>query len=527
MKIVALHSVLFLYLIICLIHVMHGLQKRSHISRNILFNNAEKDGKYWETLGISQIKKAASHVPNKNLAKNIILFIGDGMGISTVTAARILGGQKLGKPGEEHILNFEQFEDVALSKTYILDRTTADSAASATALLCGAKTNYLIVGMDGQAVYSNCSESIRKSKQLESVLDWAQAAGKRTGIVTTARITHATPAAAYAKTPNRDWEGDSVMTNDDTPCKDIARQLVEDNTNINVLLGGGRQFFIPNTMIDPESNKTDQNQRQDGRNLITEWMKEKAQRNVSHSYVWNRDQFSTIDASNTDYLLGLFDPSHMDYDIDRTSHGPSGEPSLAEMVTKAINILNKGNEGFFLLVEGAKIDHGHHSNRPELALNDVLAMDNAIKSAIGETDFNDTLILVTADHSHVLDIAGYPSRGSNILGLAETFAGPILAEDKKPYTILQYSNGPGYSMYRKDLTGVDMSVGAKRFPSGIPLSSETHGAEDVSVYAKGPMSHLVQGVQEQTYFAYVMAYAACIGPYSTGVLKAECLEDRT
>ncbi|XP_045172754.2 alkaline phosphatase-like [Mercenaria mercenaria] len=510
-----------LFVCSALLSVANGKRRRRQQSNSMLLNY-EKGKTSWETRGLNQIQRAASRVPNQRLAKNIILFIGDGMGISTVTAARILGGQKLNMPGEENMLKFEQFDDVALSKTYILDRMTADSAASATALLCGVKTNYLVIGMDGEAVYKNCTETERKSQKLDSVLEWAQAAGKRTGIVTTARITHATPAAAYAKTPSRNWEGDSAMSKSDAPCKDIARQLVEDNKDINVLLGGGRQFFIPNYVIDPEIKRVDGDQRQDGRNLITEWIGDKAQRGVNHNYVWNRDQFLAVDGNNTDFLLGLFDPSHMDYDMDRLEHGPYSEPSLSEMVGKAIDVLRKGKDGFFLLVEGAKIDHGHHANRPEKALYDVLAMDKAVDVAISKTDFQDTLIMVTADHSHAFDIAGYPSRGSNILGLVKTPAGPVVAEDEMPYTILQYSNGPGYSLPRRNLFNIDMSNGAKQFPSGIPLSTETHGAEDVSVYARGPMSHLVQGVQEQTYFAYVMAYAACIGPYATGKNNKDC-----
>ncbi|XP_053405179.1 alkaline phosphatase-like [Mercenaria mercenaria] len=385
------------------------------------------------------------------------------------------------------VITFEQqpkpaAEENKCGLTYILDRMTADSAASATALMCGVKTNYLVIGMDGQAVYKNCIQSERKSEKLDSVLKWAQASGKRTGIVTTARITHATPAAAYANTPSRDWEGDSQMSKSDFPCKDIARQLIEDNKDINVLLGGGRRSFIPNYILDPETSRFDRNQRQDGRNLTAEWLNDKEERGVSHDYVWNRDQFLEVDGNKTDFLLGLFDPSHMNYDIERMEHGPFSEPSLSEMVGKAIDILKSGTDGFFLLVEGAKIDHGHHLNKPESALYDVLAMDKAVNVAISKTDFQDTLMIVTADHSHAFNIASYPSGGSDIL-----------------------------------------AKGAKQFPSGIPLISATHSAEDVSVYAKGPMTHLVHGVQEQTYFVYVMAYAACIGPYATGKNNKNCL----
>ncbi|XP_053406541.1 alkaline phosphatase, tissue-nonspecific isozyme-like [Mercenaria mercenaria] len=221
----------------------------------------------WFRQGFKDIEEEINKKKNTNIAKNIIIFIGDGMGVSTVTAARILDGQNNGRPGEENVLSFEEFDNVALSKTYNVDFMTPDSAGTATAMLCGVKTNVATLGLDGRAVYSDCAAS-ENAGQLDSLLHWAQAAGKRTGIVTTARVTHATPAAAYAKTPNRDWEGDTEMTKDDAPCKDIARQLIEDNPDINVILGGGRKFFLPDSKEDPETNSVDPAQRQDGRDLI-------------------------------------------------------------------------------------------------------------------------------------------------------------------------------------------------------------------------------------------------------------------
>jgi alkaline phosphatase len=181
-------------------------------------------------------------------------------------------------------------------------------------------------------------------------------------VVTTTRVTHATPAATYAHSPDRNWENDSEMLGftNAAECRDIARQWIETayGDGPEVLLGGGRGSFFPVTQADPEYD--DQlGLRLDERNLVAEWK----QRRQDGVYVWNKAQF---DAAPTDKpLLGLFEPSHMHYEHDRPKD-KAGEPSLAEMTSAAIVRLNaiataKGGQGYVLLVEGGRIDHAHHS----------------------------------------------------------------------------------------------------------------------------------------------------------------------
>ncbi|KAL4227487.1 hypothetical protein ACF0H5_012931 [Mactra antiquata] len=473
----------------------------------------QTDGSKWSREGVDEVYRMVNKQTNTKVAKNIILFIGDGMGVTTMTAARILDGQLKGQSGEDNKLYFETYDHTSLAKTYCLDKMTPDSASTATAMLTGVKTNYKILGMDGNAVVNNCSHSMKYSQKLQTILHWAQKLGKRTGIVSTARVTHATPAAAYSHTANRDWEGDVNMEQQDAPCKDIARQLIEDNPTINVILGGGRRHFLPNTMRDPGTGRIEDSQRADGRDLIKEWLSDKRSRNSTYSYVWNRDQFLNV-SGNKEYLLGLFSSSHMSYDIDRRTSGKQGEPSLSEMTNKAIDILSKGQNGYFLLVEGARIDHGHHDNKAKKALYDVLAFDNAVKAAGSrpESSPDTTLSIVTADHSHVFNIVGYPQRGSDVLGLVRDTGGLVTDQNGKPYTILHYSNGPSYTQ-NINLRYVNTTTAWFPFPAGYSTQYETHGGEDVVVYAKGPMSHLVRGSHEQTYITYVMAYSACIGPF--------------
>ncbi|XP_069106350.1 alkaline phosphatase-like [Argopecten irradians] len=458
----------------------------------------------WFDEAQKEIHRSLQLKENTNVAKNVIIFIGDGMGISTVTAARILRGQKQGRPGEETVLEFEKFPHVGMSKTYANDRQTPDSAATATAMLCGEKTNVLALGVNDNVEVSNCSSQI--GNELRCITDWFEEDGRSAGVVTTTRITHATPAAAYAKSPNRNWEGDVVM--DGYPMegcyKDIAYQLVF-NSSLKVVLGGGRVFFYPNTTADPEYD-IPAFKRQDGLDLIQEWKKKNKYKRSK--YVWNKAQFDNVNPAKTSHLLGLFEASHMNYDIDRP-YDIAGEPSLAEMTSKAIKILRKDKKGFFLLVEGGRIDHAHHANNAIRSLHDVLAFEDAVKEAVQLTDEKDTLILVTADHSHVFTMAGYPSRGNDIFGVSDS----NVDVNEVPYTTLSYANGPGYRDGPRNISDVINSTFLDyKQETTVPLRSETHAGEDVAIYARGPMSHLIHGVHEQHYIAHVMAQAARVGP---------------
>ncbi|XP_022254321.1 alkaline phosphatase-like isoform X2 [Limulus polyphemus] len=433
------------------------------------------------------------------------------MGLTTITAARILRGQQRGQTGEENSLAFDKFEHVALAKTYNIDSQVGDSGACATALLSGVKSRYETLGLDDSGLYENCLSSI--TSRIPCLTDWAQQEGKATGLVTTTRVTHATPAAMYAHSASRYWESDDKMPEDArSTCKDIARQLVEDEPgrHINVILGGGRRHFLPQNERDPE-RPADIGRRQDGRNLIEEWQKDKKARDLHHRFVWKKEDFEAVDTGRTDYLLGLFDHSHMTYETDRDK-GPTGEPSLAEMTQKAIEILRRNPHGYFLMVEGGRIDHAHHFNNAYRALTDTLALEDAVNRALEMTRTDDTLLVVTSDHSHVFAFGGHPRRGNPIFGTDDH----VSDVDGLPYTTLLYSNGPGYNrnfpLGRQNLTGVD--TGDKNYvqQSAVPRRWDTHGGEDVPVYAHGPMAHLFRGVFEQTYIPHAMAYAACIGP---------------
>ncbi|GAA6219808.1 alkaline phosphatase-like [Lates japonicus] len=463
----------------------------------------ELHASYWNNKARQALHTAMNIQPNLHQAKNVILFLGDGMGVPTVTASRILKGQLAGHSGEETSLVMDTFPYLALSKTYNVDQQMPDSAGTATAYLCGVKANYGTLGVTAATPRSNCSASY--GNEVESVLHRAKKAGKSVGIVTTTRVQHASPGASYAHSADRSWYSDSDLPSEavQNGCRDIAYQLVH-NTEINVILGGGRQYMFPREMQDPEY-PTYTGDRLDGQNLVLEWIKNKK----NAKYVWNKVDFDAVNPANTDFLMGLFEPKDCRYDLERD---PSMDPSLTEMMEKAIKILSKNPKGFFLFVEdNGRIDHGHHGTTAKRALYEAVEFDRAIGRAAELTNDLDTLTVVTADHSHVFAFGGHSARGNPVLGVSRS-----IAEDNKRFTTAVYGNGPGYQIVngiRPDMNESISSGNGYRQQTPVPLSSETHGIEDVAIFAKGPMSHLFHGVQEQNYIAHVMAYAACLEPY--------------
>uniref|UniRef100_A0A8C7TAS9 Alkaline phosphatase n=1 Tax=Oncorhynchus mykiss TaxID=8022 RepID=A0A8C7TAS9_ONCMY len=469
----------------------------------------EKDPLFWNTWAQHTLKNALTlQKLNQNTAKNLILFLGDGMGIPTVTAARILKGQLSGQSGEETQLEMDKFPFVALSKTYNTNAQVADSAGTATAYLCGVKANEGTVGVSAAAVRSQCNTT--QGNEVTSILKWAKEAGKSVGIVTTTRVNHATPSAAYAHCVDRDWFSDGEMPAEavQAGCKDIARQLFENIPNIDVIMGGGRKYMFPKNQSDVEypGDKKHFGTRKDGRNLVEEWTN-RMKNKVNSQYVWNKRELLSVNPNNVDYILGLFEPGDLPYNLERNTET---DPSLTEMVEVAIKILRKNPRGFYLLVEGGRIDHGHHEGKAKQALHEAVEMDRAIGRAGLITSIYDTMTVVTADHSHMFNFGGYTPRGNTIFGLA-----PMLSDvDQKPFTAILYGNGPGFKVInglRENVSTLDYQGTNYQAQSAVPLRMETHGGEDVAVFAKGPMAHLLHGVHEQNYIPHVMAYAACIG----------------
>ncbi|XP_067850734.1 alkaline phosphatase, tissue-nonspecific isozyme-like [Heptranchias perlo] len=409
----------------------------------------------------------------------------------------------------------DTFPYTSLTKVYCVDAQVPDSACTASAFLCGVKTKKFTLGTTSAVEYDQCNSTF--GNEVTSILNWAKSAGKSVGIVTTTRLMHATPAAAYAHTVNRHWFSDAEMPNvaKEQGCKDISTQLIYNIPNIEVIMGGGRKYMTPKSTKDPEYRNAAHAEgiRLDGINLIDKWIETKIDKPVfNHSvYVWNKAQLDKVNLETTDYLLGLFEPHDMAFELERNT---TQDPSLVDMVDKAVRILRKNPNGFFLLVEGGRIDHGHHNGQAKHALYETITLDNSIKRAGFLTDEGDTLTVVTADHSHTLSFGGYNDRGNPILGFV-SYHSDI---DDKPFTSLAYGNGPGWAIVngtRDNLTNIDTSYAKYKQQAAVPLKQETHSGEDVVVYAKGPWSHLFRGTNDQTFICHVLAYAACIGPHAT------------
>ncbi|XP_054280459.1 alkaline phosphatase-like [Macrosteles quadrilineatus] len=483
---------------------------------NLVYPASIYQGKaFWYEEAARALRQRLKALPDTSQARpkarGVVLLVGDGLGVTTSTAARIFKGQRQGQQGEESILAWDRLPAVALAKTYNLDAQIGESSACATALMCGVKANFETLGLDAGGLFEDCF-SVFNSK-IDCLLSWAQKEGMSTGLVTSTRVTHATPAALFAHSPSRYWEDDSkVPPAARKLCKDITRQLVEDEPgkNLNVVMGGGRRHWLPRAARDPET-LTEEGRRLDGRNLIDEWIRDKRKKGLKADYVWNKGQMDAVDAASTDHLLGLFSYSHMEFEADREL-GPSGDPSLVEMVIKALSILLRNPQGFFLFVESGRIDHAHHYNNPYRALEETLMLDAALLAVLSMIDQSQTLIVVTSDHSHVMTLGGISTpRGNPILGTDSRMSDM----DGLPYSTLLYSNGPGYSSPRSvPGNGTGDSQNAVH-SSGVPRQWATHGGEDVPVYAQGPMAlQLFSGTVDQSYIPHAIAYAACLGPYT-------------
>ena len=462
--------------------------------------SAEETASGWYSSGSQAIAERRERLQSSE-ARNIILFIGDGMSIATISAARILAGQQAGGSGEQYRLSFEDFPHTALARTYNTDLQTPDSAGTMTAMATGVKSFAGAIGVDQRAVRNDCDSVAGHERP--SLIELAGAAGLATGVVTTTRITHATPAALFAKSPERGWEVDSAMPSSarDAGCRDIARQLVEFDLGgpIDVVLGGGRAAFLPSAVEDPEYPGRN-GQRSDGVNLIERWQ----QAHPDGHWAWNRASFDAIEPGFDGPVLGLFEPSHMQYEHDRALDS-GGEPSLAEMTVKALQLLQaQGDPGYVLVVEGGRIDHAHHVGNAYRALTETIAFADAVAAATARVDLDQTLIVVTADHGHAMYFSGYSQRGQPILGLVR---GTGLAggeerlardQDGKPYTTLGYVNGPGFRPGpRPNYDDIDPLDPDFQQEALVGLASSTHSGEDVAVFATGAGAEVLYGSIEQ------------------------------
>jgi len=471
--------------------------------------------KHWFLAGLvaaTTFAGCSSDTPTAAQPKNVIFFLGDGMGMTTMTAARIYS---VGEAGD---LTMDTLPETAFVKTFSNDAQVTDSAPSMAAYMTGVKSNNEVLSMSSDTIavapgkdsITNVSNSVNNCTSAngtpaQTLLELAIAKNMGTGVVTTARLTHATPAATYAHVCHRNAE------------YEIARQAVPGGTGFNaalgsgidVLMGGISQYWVPFNATGTDAEKKG---RPDGRNLISEL------KGKGYTFVSDKASFDSAPTTPGSKILGLFDQAflqgHMSYDLDRD---PAKEPSLAEMTTKAMDLLSKKTNGYFLMVEGGRIDHALHATNAKRALQDTVAFDNAIKAAIDkarETDpeLTRTLIVVTADHDHTMFMQGYSQRtgkttssNAGILGVLRSYLDNLVSKDGdgSPFTILGFGNGPNRVADRTTVSTLDDSVtGANNYlqESAIRTAadSETHGGGDVFLGAIGMTADQFKGVMDNT-----------------------------
>lgn len=421
-------------------------------------------------------------------AKHILFFLGDGLGITTMTAARIYA---VGEDGE---LTLDTLPESAFVKTYSNDAQVTDSAASMSAYMTGVKVNNGVISMSADTLRA---ASCNSGRPVPTLAEMAKRRGMAAGVVSTARITDATPGATYAHVCNRAHE------------TEIAAALAPGGAGYNaalgpngldVIFGGGTQAFV---------GPAQGGKRSDGRDLLAE-LKAKGYRVASDSAA-----LAAIDARSGQPVIGLFARANMSFDAVRDH---AKEPSLTEMTGKAIGVLSQNSNGFFLMVEGGQIDVALHDTKAKRALQETVAFDNALKAAIEQMRAIDpglkqTLIVATADHDHTLLLNGYSRRTGKttdnepgVLGLVRNPGDgkPRLDRDGAPYTIIGFGNGEHrVSGKRSDaplLTDAVVSGDDYRQEAAIPVKPgrETHGGTDVYLGAIGAGAERFRGTIENT-----------------------------
>ncbi len=447
---------------------------------------------------VAALTGCASVPPAPAPAKNIIFFLGDGLGLNTLTAARIFA------VGEEGELTIDTLPESAFIKTFSRDAQVTDSAASMSAYMTGVKVNYGVLSMsadtramapapdaNGNKLTSRCVNGT----PAPTLAELAKQRGMAAGIVTTTSVTDATPAATYAHACHR-----YLYT-------DIAAALVPGGAGYNsalgasgldLIMGGGRQYFASQGGV-----------RSDGRDLVAEMQAR------GYRFAADSAQLDAIDAGKGQPVLGLFAQHDLQYDAVRD---PAREPSLSRMTARAIDVLSRNPKGFFLMVEGGLIDLALHNTNAKRALQETVAFDDALKTAIErmriiDPGLKNTLIVATADHDHTLLLNGYAQRTGKttpqqpgVLGLVRRTpdARLQLDADGMPMTIISFGNGENRVQGARSsvpaLTDAQVTADDYRQEAAVRTApgDETHGGTDVYLGAIGAGAEYFRGTIDNT-----------------------------
>ncbi|MCP3026563.1 alkaline phosphatase [Halobacillus sp. A5] len=434
-------------------------------------------------------KKESSIEVDKKSPENVIVMVGDGLGVGQMEIARLL---ESGKTGD---LYMESLENVGMMRTYSDDNSVTDSGAAGTALATGEKTYNGAIGVDSEG------------EEVDSILDLYQNQGKKVGVISTNTVTDATPAAYTASVADRDGQDE------------IARQMLEQQYD--VLLGGGADYFSPDS--------------QDGTDLVEEFQ--------STGYEFVDNESSLEEAGTPDKLLGLFNDSYMSYKTDRDELN-SEEPSLEAMTDKSLDVLSQDDDGFFLMVEGARIDHAAHAADATGVWEETMEFDRTVEQVVNwAEDRDDTMVVVLADHETMgmsatepMDIEGLkdvevsPEYMAQELEMDEetgTFSEESVkqvfqeyanieisdAEVEEFLSHVQDSDGEVYPAYRVgwevgSVIAAHYKVGALDTEIRAESGTGGHTGNMVPVFATGAGSEDFEGVMDNTDIVELIANSA-------------------
>lgn len=417
-------------------------------------------------------------------SKNLIVLIGDGMGLSQVTLSRLYAQQFEDKDQlfmDDYLVGTNSTKaDASLDGSE--SGLVTDSAASGTAFATGNKTYNGAISVTNEPV----------AKPVASVLEAAKSAGKGTGLVSTARITHATPAVYASHVRSRDNENG------------IASQYLD--AEVDVLIGGGERHFVG----DEKESTFGETKREDGENLV------KAFEEKGYSLAYNKEELAKAEG---DKLLALLSDTHVPYVLDRDE----SIPSLKEQLEKAVNVLEKNDEGFVLMVEAGRIDHGGHANDVHSVVQELLEFDEAFQAAVEYAEKSgDTSVIATADHETGgltigrdgiyeinMDVFKEVTASSETVGplLDEAASDDEIKEIMKKYAKIDDLTEEELQRFKEEADkeesigggGVFNEIIAKR--SNIGWTGYGHTGVDVGVYGYGPAAEMLRGFNDNTDFA--------------------------
>lgn len=377
----------------------------------------------------------------------IILFLTDNLNSSSLTAARIYKG------GADHRLNLESLPNLGFITTQAADFAVSDTAAAVTAIATGQKVNNRSVGVDSAG------------KPLENLIDLAQSKGRLVGLVTDSLVSDPTPAAFFAK------------STDPQDVSAITAQLV-DTPVLDVILGGGETDFLP---------EHKEGRRKDGRDLMLEM------RRKGYDIARNKSELENTPSWRPPKLLGIFASGSLAFGDEIKSAG--SEPSLADMVKQAVQLLQFNPKGYLLVVDAGLVGKAASKNEGERMLRQINALDDAIAAARSYAGENSLIIVAGKQSVGGLNLNGYPFR--NDKGIAVTGINP------QGVPSLTWATGPGSQTAATnpapDATPApEATPAAPAEPSAFAAPAAVGVAEDGIVVSSGPGSEKLSGFKDNT-----------------------------